>query len=65
MGKWFNKSPNDLTSFFRGIDELAPLEELPTAWTTWFALLSSCGSGNDAGIMAVASYVPIRGRDRK
>ncbi len=31
IGKWFKRSPKDLTSFFRGADELAPSKAVPAA----------------------------------
>jgi hypothetical protein len=48
MGKWFRRSLNDLTSFLRGIDRLGLAEELDAAAVV-------------AGIMGIASQVPIRG----
>jgi hypothetical protein len=53
MGKWFSKSPNDLTSFFRGMDELPAAEEPPAAGGPG-ALTSSC-TASVAGTMGVAS----------
>jgi hypothetical protein len=68
MGKWFNRSLKDLTSFFRGMDELAPPDG-PAA-------VDGPGPGRGpgpasclgcivAGIIGFASKVPMRGRDMK
>lgn len=62
IGKWFRRSLKDLTSFFRGIDELeAPEEPAATACTALTSFLTS----NVAGIIGIASHVPISGRDMK
>ena len=61
IGKWFSKSPKDLTSFFRGIDELPAAEELPAAGGA--GALTSLFTPSVAGTMVVASYVPIKGRE--
>ena len=53
MGKWFSRSPKDLTSFFRGTDELAAADELPAAGV--LAGLTSFLATNVAGMMGVAS----------
>jgi hypothetical protein len=62
IGKWLRRSLKDLTSFFRGIVEFAPPEEpiapgcvVPTSFLSWRV----------AGIIGVASKVPIKGRDMK
>ena len=62
IGKWFRRSLKDLTSFFRGMDEVAPPEELAAADSGAPApfLISSV-----AGMIGVASQVPISGRDMK
>lgn len=62
IGKWLSRSLKDLTSFFRGIDELAPPEELATADCT---LATSLLFSRVAGMMGLASHVPIKGRDMK
>lgn len=63
IGKWFKRSPNDLTSFFRGMDELAPLaDELATTGGSALALYLG---PSEAGMMGLGSYVPMRGRDMK
>lgn len=63
MGKWFSSSPNDLTSFFRGIDDVdaAVLPDEPAVLS--LAARSWVRSGIEAGSIGVASYVPISGRE--
>jgi hypothetical protein len=65
MGKWFSKSPKDLTSFLRGIDELPAADELPAegSGAGVKSLLKSLLVTNVAGMIGMASYVPIRGRE--
>jgi hypothetical protein len=53
MGKWFRRSPKDLTSFFRGMDELPAPEELPA--TDEPAALTSLLTISVAGMIGVAS----------
>lgn len=62
IGKWFKRSPNDLTSFFRGMDELALADELATTGGSALALYLG---PSVAGMMGFGSYVPMRGRDMK
>ena len=62
MGKWFRRSPKDLTSFFRGMDALAPPDG-PAAFDgpTPASFLTS----SVAGMMEFASNVPMSGREMK
>ena len=60
MGKWFKRSENDFTSFLRGRVELGP-PEIAFFGTTG----ASCFFGIKAGVIVIASYVPINGRDIK
>lgn len=62
MGKWFRRSLNDLTSFLRGIDKLGLAEELDAAGCTASTAFLTC---NVAGIIGVASHVPMSGLDMK
>jgi len=64
MGKWFNRSLNDLTSYFRGIDEPAPPGG-PAAPDGPATGPTSCRGPSVAGIIGFASKVPTRGRDMK
>jgi len=52
IGKLFKRSPKDLTSFFRGIAELAPPDELVAAFC---AALAFSLTWRVAGIIGVAS----------
>lgn len=58
IGKWFRRSLKDLTSFLRGIAELATTEELDAA---------ACAAGTSflvsivAGMIGAGSQVPMRG----
>ena len=54
MGKWFRRSLKDLTSFFRGIEELAPADELPAAAADASVLTSLLGP-SVAGIIGFGS----------
>jgi hypothetical protein len=62
MGKWFRRSLNDLTSFLRGIDGLMLPTELDAAACAATTPFLSCMV---AGMMGVASQVPISGFDMK
>ncbi len=62
MGKWFKRSLNDLTSFLRGMDELAPPGGPAAADGPAPAFCLGCIV---AGIIGFASNVPMRGRDMK
>jgi hypothetical protein len=62
MGKWFRRSPKDLTSFFRGTDAPAPPDG-PAAFDG--PASASFLTSSVAGIMGFASNVPMRGRDMK
>lgn len=57
MGKWFSKSPKDLTSFLRGIDEPPAADELPTegSGTGAKSLLNSLLVTSAAGMIGMAS----------
>jgi hypothetical protein len=62
MGKWFRRSLNDLTSFLRGIDGLTTPTELDAAACVATTCFLSCMV---AGMIGVASHVPISGFDMK
>ena len=51
-----------MTSFFRGMDDVAPLAELAPLCAGTVAVPVP---GGKAGTIGVASYVPINGREMK
>jgi hypothetical protein len=62
IGKWLRRSLKDLTSFLRGMDELRPPAELDAAACV---AATSFLTAIVAGMIGVASHVPMSGFDMK